>query len=113
MSFKNIQKAGKIVRYSTFPHRPSPPSPHRKVVTKPVCVLVSLFIITSLVFFFSKCSSTEDQDWWTSADSSTSKPKRKMAGVLTYEMGYLVWDPSPSGQYFDPLLGKLQDYAKC
>ena len=26
-----------------------------------------------------------------------SKPKRKMAGILTYEMGYLVWDPSPSG----------------
>ena len=42
--------------------------------------------------------SIDKEDEWTNAVQSSSKPKRKMAGVLTYEMGYLVWDPSPSGK---------------
>merc|ERR1712113_1290664 len=30
--------------------------------------------------------------------SSPYPPNRKMAGILSYELGYLVWDPSPTNE---------------
>ena len=62
-----------------------------------VCVMAPLFIMACMVFLLMMCS-IDKEDEWTNAVRSSSKPKRKMAGVLTYEMGYLVWDPSPSGK---------------
>ena len=52
-----------------------------------------------MVFLF-MCSSYEDTDVdeCSAGGESSSQPKRKMSSILTYEMGYLVWDPSPSGK---------------
>merc|ERR1712013_2346 len=86
---------GRIKRYSTFPPRPSSPSTPRRIFSRPVCVIVALFLTTCMVFLLIIYTTDKEQDQWTGIDQSSNQ-KRKMGGVLTYEMGVLVWDPSPS-----------------